>query len=539
MTRATAPPRGRVRDLLPLSIVLALVLARAWFLFRYPVDSDEAQHLHVIYGWLNGEIPYRDRFDNHTPLFHLLFIPFAAWAGETPDVVLWARVAQIPLSFLLPALVLWLGVRLFDRRTALWGTALSLAFADWSLKSLEFRPDVLWTGLWLAALIVLARSERGRAGGRFFGVGLILGAALTASIKTTFLGVGLLFGWGITWLAVRDFREQFPPRRIVLGMVAGGAGFLVVPAIVFGGFILEGAGAAMKFCLFEVNRPDPPGWRALWFLLGMPIASALVLWQAGRWHEYRGVRVAILLSAAAYALLVAGFSPSSKKQTFLPAYPVLFLGLAAATERLRGRDVVLGAACVGLAVHQVFEATPWRDGMAPQRELLADVLALSRPGEAVMDLKGETVFRDRPVYLAYVLATTRGVEAGRLEDAKAETLFSMSAVAAVRDGAGFPGQMRKFLKDFYVPAGAGWLRVPGQVLKPSWENGDWIERVDVPVAGEYVILKDGECVDEVVVSNPGPQVFNFGTDRSRRLLYWKRAWEAGYPPKFDEIGALP
>jgi hypothetical protein len=77
-------------------------------------DSDEAQHLHMIYGWLSGELPYRDRFDNHTPLLYLIFLPLAALAGETPQIILLARIAEFPISLGMLSLIYLIGRRLAD-----------------------------------------------------------------------------------------------------------------------------------------------------------------------------------------------------------------------------------------------------------------------------------------------------------------------------------------------------------------------------------------------------------------------------------------
>src|SRR6188768_4149657 len=70
---------------------LALLL-RAAALFRYRFDSDEQQHLHVTWGWTAGLVQYRDLFDNHAPLFHMLTAPLLALVGERSDVLLWMRV---------------------------------------------------------------------------------------------------------------------------------------------------------------------------------------------------------------------------------------------------------------------------------------------------------------------------------------------------------------------------------------------------------------------------------------------------------------
>ena len=132
---------------LPLGIIAGLLVVRVLAVFHHSFDSDEGQHLHMIYGWASGELPYRDRFDNHTPLLYLLFYPLANLAGETPWIIEIARLAIFPVSALMLGFIYLIARRLAEREIALWTVAMSLALADWSLKSVEFRPDVLWSAL--------------------------------------------------------------------------------------------------------------------------------------------------------------------------------------------------------------------------------------------------------------------------------------------------------------------------------------------------------------------------------------------------------
>ena len=519
---------------LPLGLIAALLALRVVFLFRHAVDSDEAQHLHVIHEWLSGGIPYRDFFDNHTPLFHWLFLPFARLAGETPDVVLYARLAQIPISFGIVGLFYLLARRLYDGVTVLWALALTLALADWSLKALEFRPDVLWAALWFAALWVLAREPGWRT---FFFAGILLGIALMVSVKTTFLLAGLGLGWTGAWVVSAEFRSAYPLRRIAECAVAAAAGFVVVPAIFAGWFAAHGALGAMRFCLLTVNQPEAPSWwRVALFLAGAPVALAIA-WRMCR--EENGLRAAIFLAAAFYALLVIGFSPSLKKQTFLPVYPILILTAAGAVHSLRWRWTrqAEATACLLLLAHQVVEAAPWSDGMAEQRALLRDTLALTRPGDYVLDLKGETIFRRRPIYLAYVQATTRGIESGRLPDGDPARLSATGAAVVIGGGAGFPAPMRKFLKDHYVPSGDGRLRVAGNVLERKWVDGQWASCAELPVGGNYVVLQDGRTLIGNVSASAGLFIFH-GEGLKRVLLYWKPAWDAGQRPLVSGIPGL-
>ena len=51
------------------SISVLMVALKFANLFRFRFDSDESQHLHVIWGWTRGLLQYRDIFDNHMPCF--------------------------------------------------------------------------------------------------------------------------------------------------------------------------------------------------------------------------------------------------------------------------------------------------------------------------------------------------------------------------------------------------------------------------------------------------------------------------------------
>ena len=41
------------------------LVLRLFYIWHYRIDSDEPQHLHVVWGWTQGLLPYRDFFDNH------------------------------------------------------------------------------------------------------------------------------------------------------------------------------------------------------------------------------------------------------------------------------------------------------------------------------------------------------------------------------------------------------------------------------------------------------------------------------------------
>src|SRR5437016_8331101 len=95
-------------------------LFKFWNVFLLRFDSDEPQHLHVVWAWTHGLVQYRDVFDNHMPLFHLLCAPLVRALGERADIVPVMRLAMIPAY----TLVLWctyrLGRRLYSPRAGWW-----------------------------------------------------------------------------------------------------------------------------------------------------------------------------------------------------------------------------------------------------------------------------------------------------------------------------------------------------------------------------------------------------------------------------------
>src|SRR5438067_5147279 len=58
---------------------------------RYRFDSDESQHMHVIWAWARGFVQYRDIFDNHMPLFQIMFAPIFGLIGDRPTILYWMR----------------------------------------------------------------------------------------------------------------------------------------------------------------------------------------------------------------------------------------------------------------------------------------------------------------------------------------------------------------------------------------------------------------------------------------------------------------
>src|SRR5205085_12085047 len=100
-------------------------------------------------------------------------------------------------------------------------------------------------------------------------------------------------------------------------------------------------------------------------------------------------RLFAFLACGVYLTLYASFAPMTNLETYLPFYPLAAL---LATPLLMRRQALLPALAAAMIAIIVFTAQPWRNEAKTSIVLVEEVVALTQPGEPVMDLKGETVF---------------------------------------------------------------------------------------------------------------------------------------------------
>jgi hypothetical protein len=292
--RAAHRPIGR-REAWALGLLgLLLLVLRGCYIYSYPWNSDESQHLHVVWAWANGLLPYRDIFDNHTPLFHLLCAPLFAVLGERADIVEPMRWAMAPLF----ALSLWciyrLGKTAFSPRIGLWAAALAGFCPRFFSKMGEFRTDVLWTVLWLLALVILTSGPLTRK--RLFFTGLTMGAAFSVSMKTILLLLTAGSASAITWLAWKYFArktgERHPLREFPFQALSFLLGMAILPAALLLFFASKGALGRLYYCVIRHNTMPgvapviPMGERLAYFgaLAFLSIAALVAVRRFGFGH---------------------------------------------------------------------------------------------------------------------------------------------------------------------------------------------------------------------------------------------------------------
>src|SRR6266498_266082 len=193
-----------------LSLLATAVAVRVGLIFRYRFDSDEPQHMHVAWGWAHGLAQYRDVFDNHMPLFHLLSSPLFAATGDDPRLLFAARLSMLP-RFLISLVLVWLGV-------------IAVAVRD------------------------LGPARKAALGG------LLLGGAFGVSMNSSVL-VLVLASATLATLLLTMRRAPIPSARLLAkcALIAAAA-TAIIPLLIAGGFAAAGLWKWFVYGVFEHNR---------------------------------------------------------------------------------------------------------------------------------------------------------------------------------------------------------------------------------------------------------------------------------------------
>lgn len=420
----------------------AALAVRLAFLLLHRIDSDEPQHLHVAWAWSQGLVQYRDLFDNHLPLLHLLFAPVVAIAPNDSSVFLFIRLAIAPIALGCSLLLFFVARTLLDSRRA---AAAALTFSVmpvWLPKSVEFRNDTLWIFFWLAALCLVVARRRPAP----LLAGVAAGLCLLASVKALPLFLAH---------ACALFVSTRRPRWNDAARAAAGAAIPV--ALLVALMASLGALDAMLYdtLLFNASAPVSAlrrfGGAAAFFM----VAPALALAAPRALRTARPLTAHLTLFALWYAAILCCFWPVLTARDFLPLVPLAALMIASASSR----SAVPAAAVIAGTLVSGCHAHLWRPRNDSRQRFVDAVVRITRPGDSVFDLKGDAVFRRRPVSVVYEGVSVALTARGLLPDHGPEEIARAGCCAAIGDSSHIPPRTRAFLNEHFIDAGS--LRVCG------------------------------------------------------------------------------
>jgi len=551
-------------------VIVLTCLLRIRYASQVGFNSDEPQHLHVVWGWTSGLLQYRDVFDNHAPLFDILLAPVLRLIGERAEVLIWMRLAMLPLFLASLWAVFEIGKSVFSRRVGLWAVLVAAVFPHFErengrvvadalffFKMGEFRTDVLWTMFWLCSLAVLLRGRLGA--GRCFWFGVLLGAALAVSMKTILMLVTVAMAAVVICLfAICERRVMRQPALLVAAALAG---FVVIPSLIIAYFAAKNGLAAMHYCI--VTHNEIPGssvfdrarhsWRYI-----MPRVVVLIMFAGWVYRTARTSlnprnekRAFLVLIAGFYYVAVCGLWPIITPQDFQPSDPVFAICvtslLVAAGEYLEkrftyslARYMPAGAVVIAGLAMILHEESLFQHRTEDEVAMVGDVLRLTKPGEQVIDAKGECIYRPRGWYMVLETIARKKLRMHLLKDDLVETTVQKRIPLAH----GFERMLdedRGWFERHYVQVGH--VFVAGEILKPA----PTAERsFEVVIPETYAVVADSGPVRGLLDGKPvtGPVRLEAGYHEflsqdghaSRRFaVVWARAVEKGYSP----FGGVP
>jgi hypothetical protein len=462
-------------------------------------------------------VQYRDLFDNHAPLFHMLSAPLLKLLGERDDILLYMRAPMVPLFIIVVAGTWMIAKRWWSERIAAWSVVLLCTFEPFFLKSIEYRTDNLWNALWMIALVALVIFKRP------FIAGVVLGLAMCVSLKTMLLIITLGVAAIVTAIA-RD--EPIDFRRAIRISISILTGAVIAPAMIGIYYWSIGAWPNLVFCVVRFNELVTRTHRnVLLPRLLYPFVLAFVIWRArdlARTGDTPRVRFYLGVCAAIFTITIMGFWVLISPRDFLPMMPLFAIALTAAIMHRapRASFAILTSLAIALLLNTAYYAEWFRDAQREQTTMLHQALTLTHPGEPLMDYKGETIYRRRPFYFIFEKIGRGAVHRGFLRDTVADAMVREHCYVAQADGHFWPAKARTFLNENFLDMGR--LRAAGQ-----WIRSDGT--FSIAIDGDYAIVDKSGLVSGP--SHLGAGAHRFITARRDRLaVLWAPAFARGFSP---------
>ncbi|MEI7634003.1 MAG: hypothetical protein WCK47_06955 [bacterium] len=546
------------------ALFAAMAVLRIVLVFRYQIDSDEPQHLHVVWGWTQGLAQYRDIFDNHAPLFHMLNAPILAALGERSDIIILMRFAMLPLFIVM----LWAAYdiirELAGRRFGLW-TAVMLGFFPYFLATVEFRTDDLWGAFWMIALAALVGGHIGA--GAFFAAGFFLGAAFTVSLKTIIMALSLATAFLVLCACSRDFRKTALRWNTALSrLCAMLLGFCILPLLISWMIVKLDVWDSFVYCVAKHNIVPGRSWRLHFCANHVVLALFLLLIGLGVRRLAANFAGHSRCMRIAFLLLVTGFYytatrtlwPVREIQTMIPYYPMFVMSMALLPLALcqpcpqtaprtgapnsRALMIIPLLIVAAETAWLVTYSRIWRDGTYHSTKFLAAALKLTCKGDYLLDPKGETIFRPRPIYHVFETFTIDRFARDLINNHVAEHCIATRTYVVANRFERFPPATRNFIKNTYISVGR--FSVAGCILQPPKpELAGKPIRFDIVIPGQYEIAcedgpvsgtLDGKACHGALFLRGGQHEFlpADSADTRTMAVVWAPALKRGFSP-FD------
>jgi hypothetical protein len=517
-----------VLALTPLALAIRVPL-----IVNAPLFHDETEHLHAVWAVAHGQVPYRDFFQNHPPLFYYLIAPLFALMGEDLRIIYVARGLMLLCILYILFQIYRIARTCFDRLTGLLTVLILSYMLLWWRQAYDFRPDIPQTLVVLMGLWRFMRAWERRSRLDFLAAGALLGIAFWLLIKTLFPLAGLTLVFALSAGLRRSaaaLRETLTGLLLFLGAfaaVVGLGGVLLWLAGAWPGFlqwtIVSSFRWPERFSPFVLvdQRPHFVSWTLAIVGVGQTVTRMV------RARVVDEVRLSPLLAGVVTAGVYLFLMPAPYRQSVIPFLPLAAMYGASVVRRVVARAVPPGAPARGEAAVAVVQSParlawaalaalllfgvcvpplravlrkmpPLSDQWADRRQIIRYVLALTSPNDSVFDSYGLYIFRPHATY-HYMLVT------GQLAWLRTGLMREMDIINDLRRShckvvifsrflVELPPTLLGFLRSHYVSTGFHEqdrvVLVAGNVLYPSDLEGNR-GTVSLIASAEYAVRVQG------------------------------------------------
>src|SRR5690348_11295341 len=160
-------------------------------------------------------------------------------------------------------------------------------------------------------------------------------------------------------------------------------------------------------------------------------------------------RVWLAFVVATYFLITQSFWPILSQRDYLAVMPLMAMFIAAFL--LRYSTAAMAVLTIGFLASLIHYADGFRDRAGEHVALMREVLVLTRHGDCIMDLKGETIYRRRPFYYALETIARSAISHRTIADTIPDDVIACRCHVAVADAGLLPRRAR----DVLVPSRHG------------------------------------------------------------------------------------
>ena len=418
--------------------------------------NDELQHIHTSFLVSQGKIPYKDYFDNHTPLYQLLtgFEIKLFNLKPSPDFAVKIRRLSFPLTVIL-SVICGLIVKSFfyEEKEKSLATA-SLVISLIPFVAVQARPEPMWGALFFLSIYLFSFSPPTIK--RFFLIGLLNGINVCVSLKTL---VFIVLPQLLTFPILSIF---YPTGSIFMYTLTFIIGFLIFPFIFL--IYFNHLGALNEFFNFGIFYSISAGGEKVnTMLIATTIITAFVIvyFFVKHFKEKLSPNSALFFSIFIFSAIIFGFYPVKESQTRFPFLVTFYLLVSVLIVSIIWkffknewlRKIILLFIILSILSVRIIKERLFKNNNGDYYNELRILMTLQFPGKGtVMDAKGESIFWERPFY--YVLETfaIREINSGIIKDTIAESLSQKSTpIVYNKYFFRFPKKDLDFFNENYLP----------------------------------------------------------------------------------------